>query len=385
MLDDSLLESPEALARADAGGLLRGAAESGARVRTAARDATEAGLADLKPDGRPRAVLVAGPGPSTGCISDLLAALAGGAAMVSLIPPTGPQPAPSALRWTLPGWVGPLDLLLLVTAGGAEPGLTALAEHAYRRGCTVVAVAPPRSELAQEIGASRGLAIPLAPPPHDRPEPQPWAEPASDPGAEPPGTMWALLTPLLILLDRIGLHPASTTAVQGLADRLDSVAERCGPAVPTYSNPAKSLAAELAEAMPLIWTEGPTAAVAGRHFARRLAAVSGRSALCAELPGALTAHGGLLSGPFAAGAGEDDFFRDRVEDSAVPRARAVLLRDGTTVSDSAIPAARELAHAHHVPVSEMRPAENGPLESAAELIGTADFAASYLRLASVAP
>ncbi|KKZ69586.1 mannose-6-phosphate isomerase, partial [Streptomyces showdoensis] len=62
MLDETLLDAPEALALADRRGLLRGAAEAGARVRTAARHAAEAGIADLRPEGRPRAVLVAGPG-----------------------------------------------------------------------------------------------------------------------------------------------------------------------------------------------------------------------------------------------------------------------------------------------------------------------------------
>ena len=44
MLDESLLDAPEALARIDHRGLLRGAAEAGARVRTAARHAAEAGI-----------------------------------------------------------------------------------------------------------------------------------------------------------------------------------------------------------------------------------------------------------------------------------------------------------------------------------------------------
>ncbi|NEC67421.1 mannose-6-phosphate isomerase, partial [Streptomyces sp. SID9727] len=57
MLDESLLDAPDALARADRRDLLRGAAEAGARVRTAARHAAEAGITELKPEGRPRAVL----------------------------------------------------------------------------------------------------------------------------------------------------------------------------------------------------------------------------------------------------------------------------------------------------------------------------------------
>src|SRR5215813_6346165 len=43
--------------------------------------------------------------------------------------------------------------------------------------------------------------------------------------------------------------------LERVADRLDQVAERCGPAIATYSNPAKNLAAELAESLPVIWTE----------------------------------------------------------------------------------------------------------------------------------
>lgn len=62
MLDESLLDAPEGLAEADRRGLLRGAAEAGARVRTAARHATEAGIGDLKPDGRPPRRPDRGPG-----------------------------------------------------------------------------------------------------------------------------------------------------------------------------------------------------------------------------------------------------------------------------------------------------------------------------------
>ena len=101
MFDESLLDDPGALARADASRLLRGAAASGARVRAAARYADEAGIGALKPDGRPRGVLIAGPGPAPIRIADLLAALAAGPVLPSRsaarAPPartaTGPCPA----------------------------------------------------------------------------------------------------------------------------------------------------------------------------------------------------------------------------------------------------------------------------------------------------
>ncbi|WP_431044086.1 SIS domain-containing protein [Streptomyces sp. P1-3] len=456
MLDESLLDAPDALARADTRGLLRGAAESGARVRAAARHAAEAGIPSLQPDGRPRAVHVAGPGAAGSCTADLLAALTGGSCPVSLIGPTGVAPAPGALRWTLPGWAGPMDLLLIATPDGTEPGLPLLVEQAYRRGCNIVAVAPAHSPLTEAVEQARGLAVPMAmspyaapyatgpyddeaataasatepaagaldprgpgwqpggPGPGPGPGPSPDTGSGSGPEAPPhaahpphpghhgtghaedplgtapgettgpalPGTLWALLTPLLVLVDRIGLIAAPPSALEQVADRLDRVAERCGPAIATYSNPAKTLAAELAGALPLIWTEGLVAGAAGRRFAGLLAALAGRPALVAELPGALAAHGTLLTGAFAGGANPDDFFRDRVEEPEALHARVVLFRDQPVTAFSAAPTARELALAHDTPVSELEPAEGSQLEAAAELLAIADFAAVYLSLAS---
>ncbi|MEU1055817.1 SIS domain-containing protein [Streptomyces sp. NPDC005876] len=373
MLDESLLDSPERLADADHRGLLRGAAEAGARVRTAARQAAEAGVAALKPDGRPRAVLIAGPGAAATHAADLLGTLAGAGSPVARLAPSGVAPASGALRWELPGWTGSVDLLLIATPDGTEPGLSLLAETAYRRGCAVVAVAPARSPLSETVNGSVGLFLPMATTSYDHQEPLAGAA---------PGVLWALLTPLLALLDRTGLLSAPPDALEKVADRLDQVAERCGPAIATYSNPAKTLAAELADALPLVWTEGTSAGPAGRRFAAALAELSGTPAVVAELPEALAAHSALLAGPLAAGADPDDFFRDRVEEPPALHARVVLLRDRPIGGVSAAPAARDLALSHDTPISELEPGSGGELETLAELIAITDFAAVYLALAS---
>jgi hypothetical protein len=400
MLDESLLDSPEALARADTRGLLRGIAGAGARARTASRQAAESGLAQLRPEGRPRAVLVAGPTSATSCAAGLLGALCNGAMPVSLIRPTGSDASPEALRWALPGWAGPLDLILVTTPDGGEAGLTALVEQAYRRGCAVVAVCPPGAPLAGLTTETHGLAVPLAPvpgeatvPPEHAPREQgvrpdraeeggPGGEGAAAPAA--PGTLWSLLTPLLVLCDKLGLFPAGRTALQSLADRLDVVAERCGPAIATYGNPAKTLATELSGTLPLLWSEGAVAGAVARHFATTLTSLAGVPALAEELPEAMTTQGALLRGAFAAGGGApEDFFRDRVEEPESPHPRVVLLRERAPLADSAVASARELAYAREAPLSELEAAEgSGPLEAAAELIATADFAAAYLALAS---
>ncbi|MFF0716044.1 SIS domain-containing protein [Streptomyces bauhiniae] len=373
MLDESLLDTPEGLAEADRRGLLRGAAEAGARVRTAARHAVEAGVGALQPDGRPRAVLIAGPGAAATHTADLLGTLAGPGSPVIRLEATGVAPAPGALRWELPGWAGSVDLLLIATPDGSEPSLGLLAEQAYRRGCSVVAVAPAGTPLAEAVAGAHGMFIPMATAPYDQGEPV---------AASSSGVFWALLTPLLALLDRVGLLTAGPDALEKVADRLDHVAERCGPAIATYGNAAKTLAAELADALPVVWTEGTSAGPAGRRFAAALAELAGRPALVAELPEALAAHEALLSGPLAARADPDDFFRDRVEEAPALHARVVLLRDRPLGGLTAAPAARDLALGHDTPISELEPEEGGELETLADLIAVTDFAAVYLALAA---
>ncbi|GAB3176349.1 SIS domain-containing protein [Streptomyces incanus] len=373
MLDESLLDSPEGLAEADRRGLLRGAAEAGACVRTAARHAAEAGVHDLKPDGRPRAVLIAGPGAAATQTADLIGTLAGAGSPVTRLAPTGVAPAAGALRWELPGWAGSVDLLLIATPDGTEPGLSLLAEQAYRRGCAVVAVAPARTPLADTVSGSHGLFVPMATTSYEQDEPL---------AASAPGVLWALLTPLLALLDRVGLLTAPPDALEKVADRLDRIAERCGPAIATYSNPAKTLAAELADALPIVWTEGTSAGPAGRRFATALAELSGTPAVVAELPEALGSHSALLAGPLAGRADPNDFFRDRVEETPALHARVVLLRDRPIGGLTAAPAAREMALGHDTPISELEPEEGGDLETLAELIAVTDFAAVYLALTS---
>lgn len=372
MFDESLLEDPEALARADSRSLLRGVAAAGARVRTALRLAEEAGLTALRPDGRPRTVLVAGTGPDATAAAHLIAALAAANCPVEYLRPTGPTPQQS--RWTLPGWAGPLDLLLLLTPHGTEQGLTDLVAQAYRRGCTACAVTPAKAPLAEAVGQVRGLALPYA---EDRDGARPHDDPAADTGG-----FWALLTPALALGDVLGLLTAPAAALQGMADRLDEVATRCGPAVPTYTNPAKTLAAELDDSLPLVWAQGLVAAAAAHRFAAVLGSRAGRPALAGDLPAALAAHGPLQAGAAALASDPDDFFRDRVEEPAALRLRIVLLQDTADRPGSAAPAAREQAYANDTPLSEITAAPGTSLDTAAELLALTDFAAVYLAVAS---
>ncbi|WP_326596985.1 SIS domain-containing protein [Streptomyces sp. NBC_01803] len=377
MIDESMLDTPDELLRADPHGLLRAVAAGGAHVRTAARSAEESGLARISPEGRPGTLLVAGAGPEVPLVAGLLGALAGDGARVTRLRPTGALAAPGALTWPLPRWAGPLDLLLITSAEGTEPGLMLLLEAAHRRGCSVVTVAPGGSPLADVTAQRRNLSLPFSPAPRQ--------ETTGHPAA--PGPAWALLTPLLLLGDRLGLFDAGPAAIQGLADRLDAVAERCGPSVRTHESTAKTLAAEFGATLPLLWAEGPIARAAARHAVATLHALPGCPALTAALPEALTAHGALLHGTLGPGADPDDFFRDRVEEPSPLNARVLLLRDRFPGADdgtaSAVGAARDLAFELGVAFSELPTVEgSAPLEIAGEFIAQLDFTAVYLALAT---
>lgn len=386
MIDESLLDAPEALARADVRGLLRSAAAAGAQVRTAARATAESPLAALRTEGRPGTVLLAGPGADVPLAAGLLDALGDGTVRVHRLPAAGPAAAPDALRWPLPRWAGSLDLLVITTTDGSEPGLSDLLERAYRRGCSVVTLAPKGSSLAELTVRRRSLSLELSSAAHTE---QP-AHPAA------PGPQWSLVTPVLQLADRLGVCAASTTRLAALADRLDAVAERCGPVSRTHDNPAKALAGGLDGALPLLWSEGAVAGAAARHGAATLIALPGVPALSAALPEALVAHGTLLNGALFHGApGDDaddpeDFFRDRVDEPPALHARVVLLRgplgedaDPDGRPSSAATAARDLAGRQGVAFTELAAEEDGdPLETAGELVAQLDFAAVYLALAS---
>ncbi|MFJ2811682.1 SIS domain-containing protein [Kitasatospora sp. NPDC087271] len=421
MLDDTLLDDPAALQRADRDRALLALAGAGARVRTALRLADAAGLDRLRPDGRPRAVLVAGHGSAL-TAGEILTALAGSAGLITTLPPTeaaapradraGAPPAFTAgLGWQLPGWAGPLDLLVVSSADGGEPGLVSLAEQAYARGCAIAVTAPVGSPLAEAALQVRALPLPYVA--SALPEDEAPARPAAEPDlpAEDPAALWSHLTPLLALAQKIGITQLPYDALPAVADLLDATAVRCRPDAAAYTNPAKGLAARLAGTVPLLWAEGPIAGAVVTRFAAQLAERAGRPALAGPLPQVLTAHRGMFTGQLGAGADPDDFFRDRVDEPDPLHLQVLLLRHvpgapggrpgaqpGGAADEADGPAevpeddagprsfgvtrAHRLAGAHDVRLTEYATTRPDPLHALADLVALTDFAAVYLGLAA---
>ena len=428
MIEEWVLDDPAELTRADEAGLLLDLASAGATVRRAVRLANEAGLDGLRPEGRPRTTFVVGHGSAV-LAGELLAALGGATCPVNVLRPTLQEPAdpaadpassspapgavpgsaisPAELRsdftlglgWTLPGWAGPSDLVLVLSTSGTEPGLIALAQQAYVRGCSIVSIAPAGSTLAQATLQVRGLPLPFE---ASDAAPEPPSGLDRDLPQEPPSALWGLLTPLLALADRVGLAAVPPASLQRAADRLDEVAVRCGPTADAYRNPAKSLAINLDGVLPLLWSDGPATAAVAARFAAMLAARAGRPALTGLLPEAIPGQLGLFLGQLGTEADADDFFRDRTEEPDALRLKVLLLRRTPQPQPESqpqtepehqpqpqpVPAtvarAHRLASDHQVGIQELTTSLVDPLDALAELLAMTDFAAVYLGLAAPA-
>ncbi|MDP9394248.1 MAG: mannose-6-phosphate isomerase [Actinomycetota bacterium] len=356
LLDESVLESPQGIAAADPGGMLRAVASAGAQVRQATRLATEAGVAQVAAEGRPRAVVLIGMGGS-GIAAEITAAVAGTRCPVPVLSHHAP--------W-LPGWVGPTDLVIAVSCSGATEEVLLAAREAARRGCRLVTVGAPGSTLAATAEQARGIHLPV------------------DPGGRlPRANVWALSVPPLLVLDALGLAAVPGDALDAAADRLDRLAATLGPASPPSQNPAKALALELAEDLPAVWGSGDVAEAS----AYRLACQLNENAKLPVTYGALPeiAHNQIVSldGPFAGTSTEDDFFRDRVDEpGAGARLRILLLRD--TAEHPHVTAQRkalvEIALERGTQVHEILAQGEHPLERLGHLVLTGDFLSVYVAL-----
>jgi hypothetical protein len=364
---EEVLGDLELLRARDPRGLLPAVAGAGAQVRETARLTQEAGLGRITGGGRPRGLVVVARREGAVAAS-VLRALLGPASPVTVDVVPGPS---------LPVWTGPSDIVVVATRTGAGAYAVAPAYEAARRGVAVLGIGAEDAPLHAACAAARGayVALPATRVRHT--------------------TLWSLLTPMLLLAADLGLLPEGVAHPEAIAAALDEVAGECGPARETFTNPAKALALELLDALPVIAAEGPVAGAAATRVADQLATLAGLPATSFRLPDQGVAASAVLAGPLAAREA-DDFFRDRAE-GAGRRLRLITIRDidgaahdgaGEREPRSAAAALDEVlrtAAAHSVPVSGL--AEHGDptrfarLPRLARQLAVADFSAVYLALA----
>ncbi len=357
--DDSDLDDPAALAELDRGDMLRAVATAGAQVREAMVMVPPELLDPLREDDRPRAVVVTGMGGS-GIAADVAGAVAGR---------TCPVPVLAFRGHRLPGWVGPMDLVIAVSCSGSTEETLSATDEALRRGSRVVTVGAAGSPLAQRAEGGRTLHLPV-----------------DAHGRMPRANLWGLAVPVLLVLDAVGLADVPRALLSRTADELDRVAERCAPGVDSVDNPAKTLALALAGSLPYVWGASDVANVAAARTVAQLAEN-------AKYPGV---HGPLTEvhhnqvvvmagvfGSLGGEAAEDDIFRDRVDDGpGWPRMRLLVLRDTDELPrvTARAEASHRVAEEYAVPSSELVAEGEHPLSRLASLVAPLDFATVYLAL-----
>ncbi|MDX6744606.1 SIS domain-containing protein [Actinocorallia sp. A-T 12471] len=326
------LDDPAALEAADRGGMLRLVASGAAHVRQAVALTAEAGLAEaLQGAGRPRAVIITGPGDA----GHVVAALCGSGCPVPVLCVDGD---------VLPGWIGGNDLVCALGDAAFD-----LAAQAVRRGAAVVGVGPADARLRSLATQNRLLYVPLPPP----------TGPVR-------ALLWAQIVPVLLVLRGLGLVAAPDEAIEAAALRLEDVAHRCRPSGEPFVNPAKQLALDLSGTLPMPWGSTPLELAAARRLAAQLAD-NAKVAVALPLPGSLD----------AAAPDADDFFRDRTEDPESAVHLVFLSEEGNAARE---PVA-ETAAARGIAVSVLSGEGGHPLERAASLLCLADYASVYLALA----
>jgi glucose/mannose-6-phosphate isomerase len=269
---------------------------------------------------------------------------------------------------TLPGWVGPLDLVIAVSASGTTQETLTVVGEAQKRGARLVGIGPAGSPLHDLVASAGGSAYV-----------------AADPGALLPRTaLWLVAVPMLLVADALGLASVPRSSLESAADLLDERSVECGPASPLADNPAKLLGVSLATSLPVIWGSSPLGAAAAYRLATQLGANAKLPALHGSVSEAIHHQVATVDGVFAAGPDDDDIFRDPIEDGAAPaRMRLVLLREAGEHPVDARHAdeVRAIAERRDVAVDVVRAVEGHAVLRLASVIGLLDWASVYAAVA----
>jgi glucose/mannose-6-phosphate isomerase len=337
--------------------MLRAVATSAAQVRASLTAAREAPSGSLAFDARPRAVVVAGMGGS-GISGDVLAAVAGSRCPVPIFVHRG---------YGLPGWVGAADIVMAVSCSGTTAETLSSAVEASRRGSRLLGVGGADSQLEAQCLTRGGSFV------------------AVTKELSPRSSMWALAVPLLVVGSRFGLLDLGPDdeALEAAALQLESTAALCGPDRESFVNPAKTLAAELAGTLPMVWGSGQIGPVAALRTVSQLAENAKLPAIAGALPEAHHNQVVTFDGALAGGDSDDDLFRDRVDEPQPQRLRLVVVRDdaGDEVAARRADVSAEIATARGLAVTVLSAQGNSAIERLASLVGLVDYASVYLGLA----
>jgi hypothetical protein len=273
----------------------------------------------------------------------------------AVLEPSCPVPFVAWPFPNLPGWVGSLDLVVVLAPDGGDPGTASAVAEAVRRGCQVVVACPVRSLVAEHAAGRDATVLPVA-------------------------TRDQLAVAVLVLsdLDRVGLGPSADP--EEIATALDQVALACSPHRDVSVNPGQVLALTLADSLPLVWGGSVLAARAARRVAESIRRASGRAALAGDAEHLMpvieaTRQRTVFDDPYDGGSGEGTRTRpvlvvldDGADDPVRHEQRAMLTRT---------------ADERGVRIEVISAEAGGEVARYAELLLSGTYAAEYLRLGLV--
>lgn len=295
------LDDVDDLIAADADGLLHMVALAGAQVRSVAeavREGVMAPLADLRPRS---VVIVCAPGsPASSALALVTAVMA-----TRVDVPIVCVPA-------LPGWIGPLDVVVLAGVDGGDMVLADAAARALRRRCEVVVAAPVEGPFRDALG---GNGIDLSP------------RIDVDPRFRFAGFV-AVFVVVFTSLTQVRFTGAAPR-VPELADALDAEAVADHPARETFHNRAKMLAARLGEG-PVMWSgDSPATLIIAARAARQIFAISGTRCAAADLADISHVWRDLWSSADT-GSGESIFYDPQIDGPRLDAPPRVLVASVTS-------------------------------------------------------
>lgn len=342
------LDDTDGLLAVDRSGALRSAAMAGAQVR-AVSTAIQEGVLDSLRGMQPRAITLIDSGPAASQAIGLVEATVGAGSRCPI----------SRVRST-PARVGPLDVVVVV---GDDPGDPIAAESihaAVRRGAEVVVVAPLDGPL-REAGAGRAIELPPRIP------------------VAPINRMIGHVAAILGILAVLDAGPVDVDLLDRTADALDGEALSGQPSADVTVNPAKQLAARLANRRFVLVGSDPTAIEVARHGCSVVLSATGIAGASAELSEVLAAvHDHRAIGSSGALSDVDAIFHDEELDGPLPTEVDRLMLIDTSGD---LPALRRRAAALGEPdLISADDIVDRPLQRALLIAERFDMAAAYLRL-----
>ncbi|MXP20858.1 hypothetical protein GIY30_05750 [Gordonia sp. HNM0687] len=249
------LDDVEELIDADVDGLLPAAALAGAQVRAVA-EAHREGVLDPLGHLRPRSVVI---------VCSATGAAAPAAALVTAA--VGARvDVPIVCGSVLPGWIGPLDVVVIAGDDAGDMMLADAAARSLRRRAEVVVAAPVEGPLREALG---GNGIDLSP------------RVGVDPRFRFPGFVAALLA-VVASLSQVRFTGRAPGLAE-LADAIDAEAGANHPRQESFHNRAKALAGRL-DGRSVLWVgDTPATAVVAAQASRALIALAGVISASAEI------------------------------------------------------------------------------------------------------